>query len=180
MQDFQPIATERLLIRKLERRDEEAFFAYHSLPEVCRHQTFRPSGGADVHAFFGRLSKRPDVPGTWFQLAVCLQNEDRLIGDIGLHFLEDGEQAEIGYTLAPHAQGNGYALEAVRAVMGYLFGSLRKHRVVASVDPENVRSVRLLGRLGMRREAHFVKGLRIDGAWADECVYAMLREDWQP
>ena len=102
-----------------------------------------------------------------------------LIGDIGIHFLEDDAQAEIGYTISPDYQGQGYGTEAVSAVISYLFTGLRKHRIIASVDPRNTRSVKLLDRLGMRREAHFVKSIVIDGKWCDDCVYAVLREEWE-
>ena len=44
-----------------------------------------------------------------------------MIGDIGIHFLNDGFQTEIGYTICPEYQKNGYALEAVHSVLNYIF-----------------------------------------------------------
>ena len=63
-----------------------------------------------------------------------LKNKAKLIGDIGIQFLTDNEQVEIGYTLDPGFQGWGYALEAVKAVIDYLFFDLMKHRITSSVD----------------------------------------------
>ncbi len=63
-------------------------------------------------------------------------------------------------------------------ILKYLFEKLQKHRVTASVDPLNENSVRLLERLGFRREAYFIKGLFYEGAWVDDVIYAMLREEW--
>jgi RimJ/RimL family protein N-acetyltransferase len=100
-----------------------------------------------------------------------------MIGDLGLHFV-GGDQAEIGYTLSPQHQGHGYAFEAVTAALEYLFTTLEKHRVIARVDPENRRSVRLLERIGMRREAHHISAYPTEDGWSDECVYAMLRQEW--
>jgi len=85
---------------------------------------------------------------------------------------------EIGITLARGFQGRGFATEALRAVLGYLFSTLGKHRVFGSVDPRNAPSLALLERVGMRREAHFVESLWFKGAWADDVIYAMLRREY--
>ena len=171
------IQTERLLLRPLTLADAEAFFRYRSLPEVCRFQSFQPKTRAEIEAFLRTNEQTPpDVPGTWRQLAVCLR-DGTLIGDIGLHTLDE-YQLELGYTLAPERQGKGYATEAVLAVLGQAFSVWSKHRVTASVDPENHSSIRLLERLGFVPEAHFRKSYRQNGEWVDDCVYALLREDW--
>ena len=86
---------------------------------------------------------------------------------------------EIGYTFGPEHQGQGFAFEAVKAILGYLFGQLEKHRVTASVDPENVRSIRLLEKLGFRREGHFIQSVLIRGEWCDDVIYAMLKAEWK-
>ena len=106
-----------------------------------------------------------------------LKDKDILIGDIGLHFLPDIAQVEIGYALDPLFQGKGYAEEAVRGVLRYLFKELKKHRVIASVDPDNERSIHLLLKLGMRKEAHFKKSYLIGDEYYDDCIYALLDEE---
>jgi RimJ/RimL family protein N-acetyltransferase len=179
MTAFEPILTERLAIRKLDMADAEGFYRYRSLPEVYEFQSFRPKDERQVTEFLCGLAEVPDIENSWFQLAVCLKENGVLIGDIGIHFLEDDAQAEIGYTISPDYQGQGYGTEAVSAVVNYLFTDLAKHRTIASVDPRNTRSVKLLERLGMRKEAHFVKSIVIDGKWCDDCVYAILREEWE-
>jgi len=63
-------------------------------------------------------------------------------------------------------------------VLNYLFKVLLKHRVTASVDPENTKSIILLERIGFQKEAHFRKSYYIDGKWLDDCVYAILEEEW--
>ena len=112
-------------------------------------------------------------------MAVCKKETDKMIGDIGLHFFEENlMEAEIGYTISPDFQGKGYGLEAVREILNYLFGKLCKHRVFASVDPDNNPSIALLEKIGMRKEAHFRKNLFIDGNWIDEFIYALLDDEW--
>ena len=79
--------------------------------------------------FFDLLADSFDVNGTWFQLVICIKNSGIMIGDIGIHFLNDGFQVEIGYTVCPEYQKNGYALEAVHSVLNYIFTKLDKHRM---------------------------------------------------
>lgn len=172
------INTDRLELRILKLQDKDEFLKYRSMPEVYQYQGWRQTNIFEIESFINKNSTTcPDTPNTWLQLAVCLK-DGRLIGDIGIHFLEDGFQAEIGYTLSPTYQGKGYAMEAVKAVLDYLFQNLSKHRVTASVDPENTKSAGLLERIGFRKEAHFIKSYRMDDKWLDDCVYAILKDEW--
>jgi RimJ/RimL family protein N-acetyltransferase len=170
--------TDRLVLRRLEMQDRKEFFDYRSMPEVYRYQGWKPTTIHEVDDFINKnLRTQPNTPDTWMQLAICLK-EGQLIGDVGVHFLEDGLQVEIGYTLSPAFQGKGYAAEAVKVVLNYLFIVLLKHRVTASVDPENTKSIILLERIGFQREAYFRKSYYKDGKWLDDCVYAILEEEW--
>jgi len=178
MKGFEPILTERLFIRKLEMNDAQNFLKYRSLPEVYEFQSFKPKNTKDIEGFFEMLSELPNTRNTWFQLAVCVKYQNKLIGDIGIHFFEDDEQTEIGYTLNPDFQGMGFAKEAVTAVIRYLFMVLGKHRIIASVDPDNEKSIKLLDKIGMRKEAHFRKSIKINGIWSDDCIYAILKEEY--
>lgn len=177
MQPNLTLPTERLLLRPLTLKDTEAVYRYRALPEVCRFQSFQPRSLAEVEAFLRESERAADEPGGWRQLAICLRGGE-LIGDIGLHTLDEW-QLELGYTLAPAQQGKGYATEAIAALLQEAFAVWQKHRVIASVDPENRASIRLLERLCFRKEAHFRKSYRQNGAWFDDCVYALLREDWE-
>ncbi len=175
---FEPLTTQRLFIRPIHKQDREDFFSYRSHPDVTRFQSFRPTQIEDIDAFIEQMeSATPDIPGQWYQAAICLKENGRMIGDTGMHFT-DAHQTEIGYTLSPEYQGKGYAAEAVFAILDYLFGTLCKHRVFASVDPENERSIALLERLGFRKEAHFHESIREGKRWADDCIYAMLKHEW--
>jgi len=176
---FNPIMTERLIIKTLEMKDKEAFFSYRALPEVYQYQSWWPKDIQEAEVFIEEnLKVVPNTNDSWLQVAVCLKGGG-LIGDIGIHFMDDGEQAELGYTFAPEFQGKGLASEAVRAVTDYLFVGLGKHRITGSVDPDNTKSIKLLERLGFRKEAHFVKSFHLNGKWYDDCVYALLGEEWK-
>lgn len=173
------IVTDRLILAPLSATDAAALFAYRSLPEVSRYQSWEPSLLQDAVRWIETL--RPvefDSPGTWFQLGIRSRASGHLVGDLGVHFLDDDRQVEIGFTMAPDCQGRGLGTEAVVGLLDHLFGSLGKHRVCASVDPRNEASLRLLRRVGMRQEAHFRQSLWFKGAWADDVVFAVLASEW--
>jgi RimJ/RimL family protein N-acetyltransferase len=178
---FSPIITERLELRRVTLDDADTLFAYRSNPIVAKYQNWKPASVAQTREFVKKLlCIEPDTPGTWFQLALVHCASGELVGDCGLHFLKDDRrQAEIGITVSPSHQRQGYALETVRAALDYLFTALRKHRVFASIDPRNTPSIALFKRVGMRQEAHFVESLWLNDEWVDDMVFAILDREWQ-
>jgi RimJ/RimL family protein N-acetyltransferase len=175
------IQTERLVLRALRASDAAHVHAYRGDAEVARFQSWNRQSLDEVHAFIAeQRALQHDEPG-WYQLAIARRSTDRVIGDLGVHILEsDIRQVELGFTLAPDAQGQGFAAEAVRAMLGHLFVALGKHRVIASTDPRNERSIALLRRVGFRLEAHHHESLWFKDAWADDMIFALLRREWPP
>ncbi|MGB3461786.1 GNAT family N-acetyltransferase [Rhodanobacter lindaniclasticus] len=172
------LVTTRLRIDALRPDDAAALFAVRSDPAVARYQGWRPADLADAHAFIDRQSPAA-TPTGWFQRAIRLRDDGRLIGDLGVNLPEDAmESVEFGISLAPAVQGHGYAGEAVRALFGQVFGPWRRHRIHASVDPRNQACLALLRSLGMRQEAHHRESLWLHGEWVDDVVFAMLSRDW--
>lgn len=173
------IRTKRLKLTPIATDDAPAMFAYRSDAAVSLYQSFCPNSLLDVEDFILRLQGVAfDTPGTWYQLGIRLRDSGQLIGDVGVHFCSS-EQVEIGFTVSPSYQRQGFATEAVTGVLDNLFGQLQKHRVHASVDPRNKPSSALLKRLGMRQEAHFVKSLRVNDEWVDDVVFGILESEWQ-
>lgn len=173
------LETERLLLRTVRPSDAEAIYRYRRLPEVCAYQGRHATMAKTRRLIALTLAAKPNTPLTWHQLAVTEKPGGRLIGDVGIHFTDpENRQAELAYTLAPQHQGRGYATEAARRLLDYLFGRLQKHRVTASADPRNKASIRVMKRLGMRPEAHFKKSYWTGKAWTDDVLYAVLRKEW--
>ncbi len=173
------ITTNRLNLTQLNAQDAETLFAYRSLPEVHQYQNWVPKDQSEVLQFIkSNATNKYNMPG-WYQLAIRLKNNSELIGDVGLHFLEEApQQVELGITISPTHQGSGYAKETIRALLDHLFCELKKHRVIGSVDPRNKASIALLESLGFRKEAHFQKSLWFKGEWVDDLIFAILKEEW--
>ena len=175
------ISTRRLRLSQLVVRDAPAMYEYRSDPEVCRYQSFEPGSLGDVEEFIGGLQSNTfGTAGSWFQFAIRLQETGQLIGDLGTHFItDDPKQVEIGFTVSPVYQAQGFGTEAVSGILSHLLGPLQKHRVFASVDPRNKSSIALLKRVGMRQEAHFRESLWFKGEWADDMVFGILESEWE-
>jgi RimJ/RimL family protein N-acetyltransferase len=177
MNQLSPVETKRLILRRLQMDDKLALFSYRSLPEVALYQSWHPSTLSEVESFIQKtLDADPNKNDQWVQLAICLK-EGTMIGDLGIHFIDD-YQVELGYTLSPLYQSQGYAYEAVSAVIDELFIRFKKHRITASVDPDNVNSIRLLEKFGFRKEAYFKKSFYLNGEWFDDVLFAILDEEW--
>lgn len=174
------IHTERLLLRPIHKKDASVVFAYRSDKSTSQYQGWVPETLEDTIDFIqNKICAMMNRPGTWFQMVIINQENDAIIGDIGIHFTdEENKQAELGCTLDKKYQGKGYATEAMRAVINLLFNELNKHRISASIDPRNTESIKLVERLGFRLEEHFRESLLINGVWVDDLVYCILRIEW--
>lgn len=174
--------TPRLVIRRFRTRDALTFSAYRSDPDVARYQSWTPPLPLDKAAKLVRAfaSGDPRAAG-WFQYAIAPREaQDVLIGDIGVLLHENRMQAEIGFTLDRRYQGRGYATEAVRAMLGYLFGELKLRRVSAECDARNARSARLLERVGFRREGLRRQHTWAKGEWTDDLLFGLLASEFEP
>ena len=163
MSDPLPWRSERVVVRRLRAGDLERFQAYRHDPEVGRYQGWEPQADAKALAFLEEMAVEPfGRVGEWIQLAIADAEDDRLLGDIGLHLGED--EAELGITLAADAQGRGLAIEAAQAVVAGLRAHTGVRRLVGITDVRNTSSARLLERLGMELEREH------EGEW----YYAMV------
>jgi RimJ/RimL family protein N-acetyltransferase len=174
------IETNRLHLRPIKISDAKMVFEYRKLPEVNKYQIWSPTSKKEVEDFIRfKTVKTINKPDTWHQLVIINKTTKQIIGDIGIHFLDtENKQVEIGYTLSPKHQNQGFATEAVTGTIDYLFKKLQKHRIIASLDPENERSIKLLERIGMRKEGLFLKSLWINNEWLDDLIFAVLEEEW--
>lgn len=173
------IPTERLVIRLAEPDDAESIFSYRFDLVANKYQGWFPESVEEVRNYITNMPVNIDVADICFQFAIINKNENLLIGDMGIVFMgHEKAQAEIGCTLNKKFQGKGYATEAVNGMVRFLFRTLNKHRIIASVDPRNTVSIRLIERLGFRKEAHFKESYYLRGEWVDDIIYAMLDKEW--
>jgi len=104
---------------------------------------------------------------------------DALVGGLTLCNVRRGvtQSCTLGYWVGAKYANQGYMTAAVRAVLPFVFDSLELHRLEAACLPTNAASMRLLERTGFKREGLARRYLRINGAWQDHLLYALLDSD---
>jgi [ribosomal protein S5]-alanine N-acetyltransferase len=168
------LETERLTLRRFTPSDGPAVHLYMGDPIVTR---WLPQGRLDEAAAQAFADRQAGGRAT--ALAVVERASGALIGHTDFHTWFGPDTWEIGWAIGRPHQGRGYATEAAGALTAHAFETLRGHRVVATCQPENPASWRVMEKLGMRREAHFRQHIhREGGAWWDEYFYALLAEEY--
>jgi RimJ/RimL family protein N-acetyltransferase len=166
-----PIHTERLTLRPYEPDDLEALWTFERLPRVQQWLGWAPHSRAEL-----REAMEKDGSATT-QVMVLLGS--MIIGHVMIMPRDSwaqtdvlaeakGLEAELGWMFDPEHAGQGYATEAVRAVIGLCFDGFGLRRVHAGCFADNTGSWRLMERLGMRREEHSrATALHRNGTWHD-------------
>ncbi len=114
-----------------------------------------------------------------FAFLIFEATSDELLGGLTLGGVRRGvaQAATLGYWMgAPHA-GKGYMTRAVAAVVRFGFGTLRLHRIEAACIPDNAPSMELVERNGFRREGFARAYLKINDAWRDHVLYALVESE---
>lgn len=155
------LLTERLVLRAHDPDDFDEVAAMWRTPEVVRYIGGRPFSAEES---WSRLIRyighwRAMNFGYW---AVCERETGRYMGDAG--FAEYRRQIdppfngapEIGWGLMPWAQGQGFASEAVSAVIAWGDAHFETDRTVCMIDPDNSPSIRLAKSCGYLRECEAV------------------------
>ena len=167
------------LLRVLEGSDVPALYEIFGDPEVMRYWSSPPLDSAQAA---GNLLDKIHLGFSdrrLFQWGFADSNAGTVIGTCTLlHFEPAHRRCEIGFALARNRWGRGEASRAVAAVVEYAFSVLDLHRIEADVDPRNSRSLRLLERLGFKREGLLRERYQVNGELQDSAILGLLRSDW--
>ena len=144
------LETERLILRTWLLNDLKDFFEIYGDPEVWR---FVDPKGVLKNEEAARLSLRRGIAYQeehgichW---ATVEKKRGKVVGACGFNLFEGGPELELVFHFAPAYWGLGYATEAARACLRYAFEELNAPQIVASTDPKNVASQRVLEKIGL-------------------------------
>ncbi|MEO0313256.1 MAG: hypothetical protein RL140_486 [Actinomycetota bacterium] len=176
------LETKRLILRPLEHGDVDDILPYHSDPESVRYIPWNVRDRAFVIDWLTRAvnysSFKPAEPG--LLLALVEKASGRVIGQLNSKWIDEpNNTADIGYISHPDYRGQGFVNEALAALISHLFEVEKVHRIVADIDVRNADSVRVVERLGFRREATFVENDYLKGEWCSMHLYALLSREWR-
>ena len=173
------IRGERVYLRPSERSDLPAFVRWLNDAEVLRNIAMRaPMSLGAEEAWFERMLAAQGKSD--YHFVICLLDDDRPIGTIGLHALDwENGSAEFGIAIGEKAEwGKGYGTDALRAICDFGFGELRLERIGLEYYAGNDRGRRSYEKAGFvhegtLRHARFTRGEHIDVH-----VMSLLRDEW--
>lgn len=175
-----PLQTERLVLREVQPEDRRDVHRYASDPEVVKYMAWGPNTEEESRAHVAARSSAPaQSPRISWELVLELKSTSRVIGGCGIRVHSAvNRDADIGYVLHRDYWGQGLVTEAASAIIEVGFSTLRMHRIWATTDPENLRSIRVLERLGMRLEGRLREHLWCKQRWRDSALYSVLEYEW--
>jgi RimJ/RimL family protein N-acetyltransferase len=180
---FEPVTIEtaRLRLRPLQREDAPAFFEFWSDPANVRYFSFAP-----MHEL-GQAQARIDQKlqaardGTSLNCVIEARETGQILGDCALfNGVAASRRAEIGYCLGRRHWGQGYMFEAADALVDHGLQHARVHRIEADIDPHNLPSIRLVERLGFKREGYLRERWMVGTQITDTVLYGLIRSDRYP
>jgi RimJ/RimL family protein N-acetyltransferase len=173
------LESERLILQPMKAEDAGTLLTYRSHPEVARFQDWHAESVSETAQFIkGHDGFDFGIPDTWYQIGIYLKSTHTLISDMGIHFLNAKTKAvEIGYTIAPKHQRNGYAFESVSRMIEFLFIDFGASMIIAVTDHKNHPSMGLLARLKFKNISleHLPFSLEL---LPEEVSYALSKTRW--
>ena len=178
---FEPIETDRLILRAVRTSDAPAMFEIMRDPRVIEYFGTPPM--VDLREAIDRCERLSNrfSEGQSFRLALELKDSGKFIGTGGFwRFIPEHFRAEIGYELSPLCWGRGLMVEALESILVRGFG-VGMNSVEANIHPQNRASQRVLEKLGFRLEgvtrSSFYEPYL--GEFSDNAIYGLTRMDWQ-
>lgn len=172
------IETERLILRNYRPEDTDDYYEYMRLESTALHEDFEPYSLRQCEeAVQSRLTD-----DTF--LVAALRESGKVIGDV-CYRPGEYETYEIAYDFNENYGKKGYATEACRALVSYIFRELGGRRLYVGCNEENVSSWKLLERLGFRREAHCIEDVAFqqdangNPVYVNSYFYGLLRREWK-
>jgi ribosomal-protein-alanine N-acetyltransferase len=167
----------RVEIRPPSRRFEAEFLAAARRSRALHRPWVHAPATREAFALYLKRHQRPTHAGHF----LVERSTQQLLGVINLTEIvwSSLRSAYLGYYLFVPHQERGYMTEGLGLVLRRAFGELGLHRVEANIQPGNQPSLRLVERLGFRREGFSPRYLKIGGRWRDHERWALLAEEWR-
>ncbi|GEL15369.1 GNAT family N-acetyltransferase [Pediococcus cellicola] len=169
------LETQRLYLRPITVADAEAMYEYASDPETVKYIYARHKSLDDTKVQILNYFVK-DPQGKW---GLELKSTHKMIGTIDFRLDEKDLKAEIGYAIGCHYWGNGFAPEAARRLLKMGFEVLGLKRIEALHCSENLKSGRVMQKIGMQKEGLLKNNTQLKGRTVDDILYAITDDQWQ-
>lgn len=170
------LRTNRLLLRQFRSSDVDDALLYRDDAEFSRYLPHipQPFTRRDAEEFVARNIAEPWDQSPTF--AVVL--EGRVVGTVNFDVINVDGIAMLGFAIGRAHWGKGIGSEAVRAAVAWGFEAFALAKIWATTDARNVRSQRLMEKLGMQLEGRLRSHQRARDGRTDEICYGLLRAEW--
>jgi len=174
------LETERLILRKFNEYDAEAVFRnWASDDAVTKFLTWPTHKTVDHSTGYVEFCLNSYNDADSYQWGIVLKETGELFGNISVVKInEDLEAVELGYVIGRGFWGNGYMVEAVKAVIAFLFEKIGVNRIAARHDTNNPNSGRVMQKAGMKYEGTHRQGDRNNQGIVDCAVYSILKREY--
>jgi RimJ/RimL family protein N-acetyltransferase len=188
LEPFTPLAiheaieTERLALRPYEAGDLGFLHDMFGREDVCRYLPWPAMDLQEARAKLEQRMLQTSIGGE--RKAIVLAAEERRTGSLVGEFMlrlatEEYRQGEVGWSVHPEFHGRGFGTEGAAAMVRLGFERVGLHRIAAECDPRNTASVRVMEKLGMRREALLLEAEYLKGEWVDSMICGLLASEWR-
>lgn len=160
--------------------DAQGMFAMLSDPESMKYWSDKPVADLDAATEVLNRDLESDAQGKSMCWAITFPGQDKMIGKcILFQFSQTNHRAEIGYLLNRRYWRQGLMYQALEAVIGFAFDTLKLNRIEADVDTQNAGSLGILEKLGFKREGLARERWFVYNEWQDSVLLGLLKRDWQ-
>jgi [ribosomal protein S5]-alanine N-acetyltransferase len=166
-----PDGSGRVTVRLVTHRDQSEFLGLAAASFDLHHPWMSlPATPQEFQAYLKRYERSGEE-----SLLICVRDTGAIAGVANINSIIRGrfQNGSLSYAAFAPTAGQGYMSEGLSLVLRFAFQQLRLHRLEANIQPGNHASLKLVQRLGFRREGYSPDMLFIDGAWRDHERWAI-------
>ena len=167
----------RVYLERMSLRREPEFLTFVRGSRRLHNGYVAPPATPEEYRDYLKVLRRKDQEAFF----VTLRDSDEMAGVVTIDDIARGsfQYANLGYYAFARYAGRGYMREGVRLAVHHCFRALKLHRLEASIQPSNQRSIEIVSQLGFRKEGIAVRYAKIAGRWRDHERWALLADEWR-
>ena len=177
-EQYPELESDRLKYRQITLADSETLFNIRTNPDVMKFMDVEELKSLTESEELINSIGESFKSGAGINWGMIEKSQNKFMGYFGIWKIDAKHcRGEIGYALLPEFWGKGYMLEAANKLIEYGFRELNLHSIEANVNPDNSSSIKLLEKIGFRKEAHFRENYLFRNEFKDSFIYSLLESD---
>jgi ribosomal-protein-alanine N-acetyltransferase len=180
VEEFPELETDRLILREMTLDDLKFYFHHFNNDKIVEGCCF--TGPKSIEAAKEEIELyciKPFKESRGIRWGIVIKGSDKLIGTCGYYdWNKTADRAEIGYDLDPAYWGRGIMTEALSVALKHGFEKMRLNRIQAIIDSKNTRSMKLVQRLGFKKEGVLRQRSYFNGQFRDDVCFSLLKMEW--